>query len=77
MANISEEGLVFESAAELFSVLFTSVRLKNIRAVCHSKCNVSELLAQIDTIQPNMSQHLATLDRARLLSRRRAGTQIS
>jgi DNA-binding transcriptional ArsR family regulator len=71
-----EEDLVFESAAELFGLLSTPVRLKIISAVCQGERNVSELLAQIDTTQPNMSQHLATLYRAGVLGRRREGTQI-
>ena len=76
MAHNSEEDLVFESAAELFGLLSTPVRLKIISAVCNGERNVSELLAQIDTTQPNMSQHLATLYRAGVLGRRRDGTQI-
>jgi len=71
-----EEDVVFESAAELFGLLSTPVRLKIISAVCNGERNVSDLLAQIDTTQPNMSQHLATLYRAGVLGRRREGTQI-
>lgn len=76
MSNKGEEDLVFESAAELFGLLSTPVRLKIISAVCHGERNVSELLQQIDTTQPNMSQHLATLYRAGVLGKRREGTQI-
>ena len=72
--NIADE--VFESVAELFSILSTPVRLKIISAVCHGEKNVSELLAQIDTSQSNMSQHLATLYRKAILGKRRVGTQI-
>jgi ArsR family transcriptional regulator len=76
VANKGEEDLVFESAAELFGLLSTPVRLKIISAVCNGERNVSELLEQIDTTQPNMSQHLSTLYRAGVLGRRRVGTQI-
>jgi ArsR family transcriptional regulator len=76
VAAKGEEDLVFESAAELFGLLSTPVRLKIISAVCNGERNVSELLAQIDTTQPNMSQHLATLYRAGVLGKRREGTQI-
>ncbi len=76
MANKGEEDLVFESAAELFGLLSTPVRLKIISAVCQGERNVSQLLEQIDTTQPNMSQHLATLYRAGVLGKRREGTQI-
>ncbi len=67
---------VFESVAELFGLLSTPVRLKIIGALCHGEKNVSELLAVIDTTQPNMSQHLATLYRAGVLGKRRESTQI-
>ena len=72
----SNEDRVFESAAELFNVLATPIRLKIISAVCHREKNVSELLGEIETTQPNMSQHLSTLDRAGVLAKRRDGTQI-
>lgn len=76
MDNKVDEDQVFESAAELFGLLSTPVRLKIISAVCNGERNVSELLEQIDTTQPNMSQHLATLYRAGVLGKRREGTQI-
>jgi DNA-binding transcriptional ArsR family regulator len=72
MDELSSEDRVFESAAELFAVLATPVRLKIISAVCQQEKNVSELLALIDT----MSQHLATLYRSGVLAKRREGTQI-
>jgi ArsR family transcriptional regulator len=72
----TDEERVFESVAELFSVLSTPIRLKIISAVCNGEKNVSELLAEIDTTQPNMSQHLSTLYRSGVLAKRREGTQI-
>ena len=74
--NQSSEDRVFESAAELFGVLATPIRLRIISAVCQQEKNVSQLLAEIDTTQPNMSQHLATLYRSGVLAKRREGTQI-
>lgn len=76
MAASSVEDQVFESVAELFAVLSTPIRLKIISAVCHGEKNVSELLEQIDTTQPNMSQHLSTLYRSGVLAKRREGTQV-
>jgi DNA-binding transcriptional ArsR family regulator len=67
---------VFDSAAELFRLLSTPIRLKIISALCGHEKHVSQLLAEIDTTQPNMSQHLATLYRAGVLARRRDATQI-
>ncbi len=72
----SSEDRVFQSAAELFSILATPVRLRIISAVCNQEKNVSQLLSEIDTTQPNMSQHLATLYRSGVLAKRREGTQI-
>ncbi len=72
----TEADEVFESAAELFGLLATPIRLKLLSALCHGERNVSELLAQIETTQPNLSQHLGTLYRAQILARRREGTQI-
>jgi ArsR family transcriptional regulator len=71
-----ESDVVFSSAAELFRLLSTPIRLKIISALCQSEKNVSQLLHEIDTTQPNMSQHLSTLYRAGVLSRRRDATQI-
>ena len=72
----SSQDQVFDSVAELFSVLSTPIRLKIISAVCQGEKNVSELLAEIDTTQPNMSQHLSMLYRSGVLAKRRDGTQM-
>ncbi len=72
----TDSDQVFASAAELFRLLATPIRLKIISALCQGEKNVSQLLAEIDTTQPNMSQHLATLYRAGVLGRRRDATQI-
>lgn len=76
MEDVSSQDRVFETAAQLFALLATPMRLKIISAVCEKEKNVSELLELIDTTQPNMSQHLATLHRKGVLSRRREGAQI-
>jgi DNA-binding transcriptional ArsR family regulator len=68
--------IVFTSAAELFGILSTPIRLRLISALCNREKNVSQLLEEIDATQPNMSQHLSTLYRAGILSKRREGTQI-
>jgi ArsR family transcriptional regulator len=72
----TESDAVFASAAELFKLMSTPVRLKIISALCGQEKNVSQLLAEIDTTQPNMSQHLGALHRAGVLQRRRDATQI-
>ena len=76
MNRKSSEDQVFDSVAELFGVLSTPIRLKIISAVCNGEKNVSELLAEIETTQPNMSQHLSMLYRSGVLAKRRKGTQM-
>jgi ArsR family transcriptional regulator len=66
----------FESAAELFRVMSAPMRLKIINCLCDGEKNVSYLLTQVDTTQPNMSQHLNTLYQAGILGKRREGVQI-
>ena len=72
----STEDRVFDSVAELFSVLSTPIRLRIISAVCQGEKNVTQLLSEIDTTQPNMSQHLSMLYRSGVLAKRRDGTQM-
>jgi DNA-binding transcriptional ArsR family regulator len=74
--GVAEQGRVFELAAELFAVLATPMRLRVLSALCVKEKSVSELLAEIDTTQPNLSQHLAVLYRCGVLAKRREGTQI-
>ena len=76
MVPSPQADTVFESEAELFSLLSTPIRLKIISSLCNGEKNVSQLLAEIETTQPNMSQHLSTLYRAGVLGKRRDSTQI-
>ncbi len=71
-----ESDEVFDAAAELFRVLSAPMRLKIIRSLCDGEKNVSELLVEVETTQPNMSQHLNTLYQSRVLGKRREGVQI-
>ena len=70
------EDEIFGLAAELFRVLSAPMRLRVIKSLCNQEKNVTELLSEIKTTQPNMSQHLNTLYRARVLGKRRDGVQI-
>ena len=74
--SFSESDLVFESAAEVFRVMSAPMRLKIISSLCNGEKNVGQLLSEIATTQPNMSQHLNTLYKAGVLGERRDGVQI-
>ena len=73
---LTESEEVFEKAADLFRVMSAPMRLRIISALCIGEKNVGELLAEVDTTQPNMSQHLNTLYQAGVLGKRRDGVQI-
>jgi DNA-binding transcriptional ArsR family regulator len=72
----SEADHVYESAAELFALMSAPLRLKIISALCAQEKNVSTLIDEVQTSQPNLSQHLAALYRAGIVTRRREGNQI-
>ena len=67
---------MFELAAELFSVLSTPMRLRILSALCNEEKSVSQMLTEIDTTQPNLSQHLNVLYRCGVLAKRKQGTQV-
>ena len=73
---LTESEEVFEKAAEVFRVMSAPMRLRIISALCNGEKNVGELLAEIDTTQPNLSQHLAVLYRTGVLAKRKEGTQV-
>ncbi len=74
--SFSESDQVFETAAEVFRVMSAPMRLKIISSLCNGEKNVGELLSEIATTQPNMSQHLNTLYKSGVLGKRRDGVQI-
>ncbi|MFM7331508.1 MAG: ArsR/SmtB family transcription factor [Brachymonas sp.] len=67
---------VFEMAAELFGVLSTPIRLRILSSLCHGELSVSQLLEQVGTTQPNLSQHLAMLYQSGILAKRKEGAQV-
>ena len=73
---IAESEEVFEKAAEMFRVMSAPMRLRIVSALCNGEKNVGELIADVNTTQPNMSQHLNTLYQAGVLGKRREGVQI-
>jgi DNA-binding transcriptional ArsR family regulator len=72
----SDATQVFSSAAELFSVLSTPIRLQVLNALCNTERTVNELVEIIGCSQPNLSQHLNVLYRAGLVAKRKEGAQV-
>ncbi len=67
---------VFESAAELFGLLASPIRLRILRVLCESERSVGDIVEETGAAQSNVSQHLAMLYRHRVVARRREGSQI-
>lgn len=79
--NESNSGLdemqpVFESAAELFGLLASPMRLRILRVLCEAEQSVGGIVDETGAAQSNVSQHLALLYRHRVVTRRREGNQI-
>jgi ArsR family transcriptional regulator len=72
----SDLDLLLENAADTFRVMSAPMRLKIINSLCEEEKNVGQLLEEIETTQPNMSQHLNTLFKSKILGKRREGVQI-
>lgn len=70
------ELAVFERAAEVFSMLSASSRLRLLTALCESELCVGELAAALDMSQPTVSQQLSLMFRSGLLARRKDGSQV-
>ena len=75
-ASFTESDQVFESAAELFRVMSAPTRLKIISSLCNGEKNVGQLIQEIETTQPNMSQHLNMLYQNGVIGKRRDGVHI-
>jgi DNA-binding transcriptional ArsR family regulator len=74
--DTDQSAQVFETAAELFAMLSTPIRLRILSSLCHKERTVNELLAQVGTTQPNLSQHLSVLYQSGILAKRKEGTQV-
>ncbi|RYF13983.1 MAG: ArsR family transcriptional regulator [Comamonadaceae bacterium] len=66
----------FERAAEVFSLLSASSRLRILAELCDAELCVGDLAAAVDLPQPTVSQQLALMFRAGLLARRKEGSQV-
>ncbi|MGE0072267.1 MAG: ArsR/SmtB family transcription factor, partial [Thiomonas sp.] len=67
---------VFDSAAELFGVLATPLRLRILNSICTGEKSVSDIMSAVDSTQPNVSQHLKVLYQAGVVAKRRVGNLV-
>ncbi len=72
----AEADRVFVTAAELFGVLATPLRLRILNAICNQERSVGEIMEAVESTQPNVSQHLKVLYQAGIVARRRMGNSV-
>ena len=67
---------LLERASAYFSLLSEPTRLRILRAVCYEELSVQQVVERTGLPQPNVSRHLALLNRSGVLSRRRVGPSV-
>lgn len=72
IGELSDEQVV--SATDLFKLLADPTRLRIVWALVHGEYSVNNLSARVGAQPAAVSQHLAKLNLARIVTRRRRGT---
>ncbi|GAA1265677.1 metalloregulator ArsR/SmtB family transcription factor [Sphaerisporangium rubeum] len=67
---------LYQAKAELFKTLGHPLRIRVLELLCERPQQVRELLAAMDVEAPNLSQQLAVLRRAGLVTARRDGATV-
>jgi DNA-binding transcriptional ArsR family regulator len=70
------DGGYVELATEVFAMLADSTRVQLILALHDNEMSVSDLASAVGKPQPVVSQHLAKMRMARMVSRRHEGTRV-
>lgn len=65
-----------EQASYFFGLLAEPTRLRILTALCDGERTVNAIVADIDATQANVSRQLNMLYRAKVLARRKQGTQV-
>ena len=69
-------GPFVELAAEIFSMLADATRVRIVLALRDGELSVNHLADIVDKSPPSVSQHLARLRLARIVSTRQVGTHV-
>ncbi|GAB3470613.1 metalloregulator ArsR/SmtB family transcription factor [Massilia terrae] len=67
---------LFEDVSHYFALLSQPTRLKILYAVCQGERTVNDIVAEVESTQANVSRQLNMLYRARILARRKEGSQV-
>lgn len=76
--NFGKEQMqeLFEEVANYFSLLCEPTRLKILYAVCNGERSVGDIVTEVESTQANVSRQINMLYRAKILARRKEGTQV-
>lgn len=74
--NKEQMQKLFEEVSNYFSLLSEPTRLKILHALCNGERQVGEIVGLIESTQANVSRQLNMLYRAKILARRKEGTQV-
>ncbi len=74
-ASLPQEDIFIE-AADLFSLLSDSTRLRILWLLCHNEACVCDIASAIDMSSPAVSHHLRSLKQLGIISFRRQGKEV-
>ncbi|OGS99162.1 MAG: transcriptional regulator [Gallionellales bacterium RBG_16_56_9] len=76
--NVGKEQVkeLLEETANYFSLLCEPTRLKILYAVCNGERSVGDIVMEVESTQANVSRQINMLYRAKILARRKEGTQV-
>ncbi|MFC7517324.1 ArsR/SmtB family transcription factor [Herbaspirillum sp. GCM10030257] len=67
---------LFEEVSNYFFLLSEPTRLKILHCLCNGERPVNDIVTEIEATQANVSRQLNMLFRAKILARRKEGTQV-
>jgi DNA-binding transcriptional ArsR family regulator len=67
---------LFDEVSNFFFLLSEPTRLKILHSLCHGERPVGDIVSAIEATQANVSRQLNMLFRAKILARRKEGTQV-
>ncbi|MYN08817.1 metalloregulator ArsR/SmtB family transcription factor [Massilia sp. FT127W] len=67
---------LFEEVSNVFFLLSEPTRLKILHSLCHGERAVNDIVTEIEASQANVSRQINMLFRAKILARRKEGTQV-
>lgn len=71
-----QTDVLFEEVANYFSLLCEPTRLKIINSICKGERSVGDIVLAAESTQANISRQINLLYRAKILARRKEGTQV-